>query len=86
VKESVSKEDKRSKLLRLTSQGEKTLFKAFQLMSNVGILISANLSTTQKTELISMMDYLNDFHANLYLNHKESALEELIKQYLGKTK
>jgi DNA-binding MarR family transcriptional regulator len=85
VKESVSKEDKRSKLLRLTPQGEKILFKSFQLMGEVGTLVSANLTNAQKQELISIMDYLNDFHANLYLNHKEEKLEELIKRFIEKS-
>ncbi len=86
VKESASKEDKRSKLLALTALGEKIVFKAFQLMSNVGTLISANLTEAQKKELIRTMDYLNDFHANLYLNHKEAGLEEMIRQYVGSKK
>lgn len=84
VKESASKEDKRSKLLRLTPLGEKTLMQAYRNMSNVGTLMAANLPENQKTELIQSLDYLNDFHANLYLNHKEDEVEEVIKKYIGK--
>jgi DNA-binding MarR family transcriptional regulator len=83
VKESINREDKRSKLLKMTASGEKTIFKAFEQMTKVGTLVSANLSEQQKKELISMMDYLNDFHVHLYLNHKEDSVEEISKKYLG---
>ncbi|HSZ25318.1 MAG TPA: MarR family winged helix-turn-helix transcriptional regulator [Cytophagaceae bacterium] len=85
IKESINKEDKRSKLLKLTALGEKTIFKAFEQMTKVGTLLSANLSEKQKIELISMMDYLNGFHVHLYLNHKEESVEEILKKYLGTT-
>ena len=55
-------------------------------MTKVGTLVSANLSEKQKTELISMLDYLNDFHVHLYLNHKEDSVEEMSKKYLGNKK
>ncbi len=86
VKESASKEDKRSKLLKLTPQGEKTLFKAFECMGNVSQLITANLTEAQKTELIPVLDYLNDFHAHIYLNHKDDEIQTIIKQYIGNKK
>ncbi len=82
VKESTNKEDKRSKLLKLTALGEKTIFKAFKEMSKVGILVTANLNEKQKKEAISIMNYLNDFHVNLYLNHKEDSVEALIEKYI----
>jgi DNA-binding MarR family transcriptional regulator len=84
VKESINKADKRSKLLKITASGEKTIFKAFEIMTKVGTLVAANLSEKQKTELISMLDYLNDFHVHLYLNHKEDSVEDISKKYLGK--
>ncbi len=86
VKESINKEDKRSKLLKITASGEKTIFKAFEEMTKVGTLVAANLSDKQKTELISILDYLNDFHVHLYLNHKEDSVEEMSKKYLGNKK
>jgi DNA-binding MarR family transcriptional regulator len=84
VKESTSKEDKRSKLLKLTPLGEKTLFKAYEFMSNSGALLSANLTDHQKSELIPILDYLNSFHANLYLNHKDDDVKDLIAKYVRK--
>ena len=82
VKESANKEDKRSKLLKLTALGEKTIYKAFNEMSTVGKLVSANLTDVQKKEAIAIMNYLNDFHVNLYLNHKEENVENLIEKFI----
>ena len=83
VKESANKDDKRSKLLKLTPLGEKTIYKAFDIMKKVGTLVVANLSTEQKKNAIVAMNYLNDFHVNLYLNHKEESVEDLLKKYIG---
>ncbi len=80
VKEYDNKEDKRSKLLRLTASGEKTIFKAFEQMKKVGTLVSANLSEKQKEEMVVALDYLNDFHVNLYLNNKDESVEEMIEK------
>jgi DNA-binding MarR family transcriptional regulator len=82
VKEYANKEDKRSKLLKLTALGEKTINKAFQEMAIVGKLVSANLTGEQKKDAISIMNYLNDFHVNLYLNYKEESVEELISKFI----
>jgi DNA-binding MarR family transcriptional regulator len=84
VKEFANKEDKRSKQLKLTALGEKTIHKAFIEMTKVGTLVSANLNKEQKAEAIAIMNYLNDFHVNLYLNHKEDSVDELLKKYVGK--
>jgi DNA-binding MarR family transcriptional regulator len=83
VKEYANKEDRRSKLLKLTAIGEKTIFKAFGEMRKVGILVSANLTEKQKTETIAALDYLNDFHVNLYLNYKEYSVEEMIRKFVS---
>lgn len=84
VREYANKEDRRSKLLKLTAVGEKTIFKAFGEMKKVGILVSANLNEKQKTDTIAALDYLNDFHVNLYLNYKEESIEEMIRKFISK--
>ncbi|HWZ23523.1 MAG TPA: MarR family winged helix-turn-helix transcriptional regulator [Cytophagaceae bacterium] len=86
VKEYANKDDKRSKLLKMTALGEKTILKAFEAMQKVGTLVAANLSEKQKVEIITALDYLNDFHINLYLNHKEDSVEDMIKKHTGSKK
>lgn len=83
VKEYANKEDMRSKLLKMTALGEKTIYRAFEAMQKVGTLVCANLSEKQKIEVILILDYLNDFHINLYLNHKEDSVENMIKKHTG---
>ena len=82
VKEFANKEDKRSKLLKLTALGEKTVYKAFEEMTKVGTLVSANLNKKQKEDAISILNYLNDFHINLYLNHKEDNVDSMLSKYV----
>jgi len=82
IKEYLNKDDKRSKLVKITPKGQKVILKAFSLMGNVGTLVSANLSEKQKKEVIAIMTYLNEFHVDLYLNNREDKVEEMIAKYI----
>ncbi len=86
IKEYANKDDMRSKLLKITALGEKTLQKAFEEMSKVGMLVVANLTEKQREEVIHVLDYLNEFHVNLFMNHKEDSVEEMIQKYIGTEK
>lgn len=79
LKQAQSKDDKRSKIISLTTKGEKVLWSALGHMKNIGNLITANLDQHQLNRLLEILEYLNDFHARIFLNHKEESIQSIIK-------
>lgn len=69
--------DKRSKLLRITDKGKGVLFQAFGKMGKVSDLIGGNLSQQEKEHLLYLLQKLDHFHYQLYMNEKERTLSSL---------
>ena len=70
--------DKRSKRIFLTEKGKGVLFQSFEAMGKVGIIGSGNLAEREKTQLVYLLKKLDNFHNNIYLNHREMSLDEII--------
>ncbi len=83
VKQSESEIDKRAKTLQLTAAGKKALDKIYDKIQAATTVVSADLTETEKTQLLQLLTKLNNFHLNVYNgNHATSdvldvAMEEL---------
>lgn len=60
--------DKRSKHIAITDEGKQVLYRVFVDMSNVGKIITGKLSIAEKYTLQHLLQKLEDFHLEHYLN------------------
>ncbi len=58
--------DKRSKVIGITTDGLKALDNQMEKIRKATKIVSGNLSTTEKMELIRLLGKLNDFHKDIY--------------------
>lgn len=83
VEEKNDETDKRSKRLSLTKSGEETFHKSVNNVNKTSKLLSGRLNTEEKTEFLSILRKLNEFHAYLYSDHKNSDFEKLQTMFIG---
>lgn len=76
-------EDKRSKRLRITPKGREVLKTAFANMGTVALLISGNLTQEEKYQLLFILNKLNLFHNPIFLHHRDTSLEQLVKEQIS---
>ncbi len=72
VEQSVSDEDKRSKIIQITPSGLKLLEDLFDKVRVATDIVSGNLTPPEKMELIRLLNKLNDFHQRIYERNIES--------------
>ena len=72
--------DKRSKIIDITNEGLKVLDQQMHKIRQATAIVSANLSESEKLELIKLLTKLNDFHSNIY--HQNIDSENLLQQVL----
>ena len=72
--------DKRSKIIDITNEGLKVLDQQMHKIRQATAIVSANLSESEKLELIKLLTKLNDFHSNIY--HQNIDSENLLQQAL----
>ncbi|MBP1677266.1 MAG: MarR family transcriptional regulator [Bacteroidetes bacterium] len=72
-------EDKRSIRVRVTPAGRIELMKILPQMQTVSQVVSGNLTETEKTTLAYMLRKLENFHNHIFMNKKDSSLEDLIE-------
>lgn len=77
LEEQNDENDKRSKRLNLTKLGEETFQKSMNKVNMTSELLSGRLSTEEKSEFLTILKKLNEFHAHLYSAHKNSDIAEL---------
>ena len=70
--------DKRSIRVRITHVGRMELIKILPPMQTVSQIVTGNLSETEKTMLAYMLRKLEHYHNDIFLNKKDTELEELI--------
>ena len=70
--------DKRSVRVRITHIGRMELLKILPHMQTVSQIVTGNLTETEKTMLAYMLRKLEHYHNDIFLNKKDSELEELI--------
>lgn len=70
--------DKRSVRVRITHIGRMELLKILPQMQTVSQIVTGNLTETEKTMLAYMLRKLEHYHNDIFLNRKDTELEELI--------
>lgn len=71
--------DRRSQLVAVTPKGMEELKKVFPKMRMASEVITGNLTLQEQQTLSFLLQKLDAWHNNIYLNHREETLEELVK-------
>lgn len=66
VEQSVSDDDRRSKIIRITSSGEQVLDARMDKIREASRIVTGNLSDAEKTELIRLLQKLESYHRPVY--------------------
>ncbi len=69
--------DKRSKHIAITDKGKELLYQVFVDMNHVGKIITGKLTDAEKLTLQHLLQKLEDFHLDHYINKKISSKEDL---------
>lgn len=72
--------DKRSKLLRLTKNGEENVIAAYAEASKAAKTVSGSLTTDEQVTLLKILKKLDEFHLPIYLQ-EEKDLNVIIEKY-----
>lgn len=76
-----SKEDKRSKVISISTKGLETLEKQMDKIRQATTIVTGDLTYAEKMELIRLLNKLNDFHLPIYDKNIDSGdlLDEVLK-------
>ncbi|WP_375562919.1 MarR family winged helix-turn-helix transcriptional regulator [Bernardetia sp. OM2101] len=78
ITEKKSLTDGRSKSLFITEAGRGIFFAHVGSMQKIGELIVGDLQESEKRQLISLLNRLNDFHQPIYHENKKENIEQLL--------
>ena len=80
-----STKDRRSKLVSITALGIKTLEAQMQKIRHATQIVSGNLSSYEKQQLIYLLQKLEQFHYPIYLQEmeKDNFLENVLEKYFN---
>lgn len=76
IKESNNPDDKRSKLLELTSEGLNEINAVRSQMYNMGSLINGDLTEEEKVAMLAMLSKLHNFHNPIFEMNDDTFLNE----------
>ncbi len=71
IQQSDSETDKRSKIILITNEGLAALEQSMDKIRQATKLVTANLSANEKTQLIALLQKLDDFHHAIYAKNLE---------------
>lgn len=77
VKEKHYPDDKRSTAIEITTKGKKMLQKCYPYMHQISDVLFDALTEKETYQLAALLTKLDNFHLNLYHNHREDSLDEL---------
>ncbi len=77
-------DDRRSKRVKITDDGKELLLTTFAKMDKVSRIVSGNLRTDEKIELLTILNKLDDFHKDIHENDWKSDVDEISRKYLNK--
>lgn len=82
VKQSASKADKRSKIIEITEKGMDALEQQMSKIRQATEIVTGNLTSPEKIELIRLLKKLDDFHQPIYEKNFDPAelLDEVINE------
>ncbi len=78
IAESQCPDDKRSTRLSVTPLGRETFEQSVQAVTQTSLVLSGQLDTAEKLDLLGHLKKLNDFHFNLYHNHRQARIENIL--------
>lgn len=78
IAESQCPDDKRSTRLSVTPLGRATFDQSVQAVTQTSLVLSGQLDTAEKLDLLAHLKKLNDFHFNLYHNHRQARIESIL--------
>jgi MarR family transcriptional regulator, lower aerobic nicotinate degradation pathway regulator len=79
IEQTGDENDKRSKRISLTQKGMGVLMQSFEAMEKVGKITSGDLTNQEKNQLVFLLKKLDNFHNDIYLNHREKGLDEILE-------
>lgn len=77
VEEFPDDNDKRITRVKITDFGKKIFSKSVQDVTVTSRILSAKLDENEKNDLLSLLKKLNEFHFNVYHEHKNSDIQEI---------
>lgn len=77
IKESPDPNDGRSKRISVTAKGRNLFKKSMEDVTLTSKVLGGNLELAEKENLLEILKKLNQFHEVVYLNHRESKMEEI---------
>ncbi len=76
--------DKRSQRIAITDHGRRTIFSVLDKMEVVSKLVSGNLSELEKHTLKQLLEKLDHFHHDIFINDRQTDLAEIIASRMKK--
>lgn len=71
-------EDKRSQRVAITEKGRLTIFSILDRMEDVSRIVSGNLSDLEKNTLKQLLEKLDHFHYDIFINERQADLSEIV--------
>lgn len=80
IEQSENPDDKRSKLLHITPAGREVMLAIIGKLQVVSHIVTGDLSTREKWQLLYLLDKLDRFHRPIFLEERDKSLEELLRK------
>ncbi len=80
IEQTEDEKDKRSKQIYLTQKGTGVLMASFKTMGEVAKISAGDLTDQEKNQLLFLLKKLDNFHNDIYLNHREKGIEQLLEE------
>ena len=77
LEEKNDEDDKRSKRVNLTKKGEEIFHESVSKVDQTSKILSGKLSDDEKNELLKLLKKLNEFHAHIYSEYKNSDIDKI---------
>ncbi|HAM99651.1 MAG TPA: hypothetical protein DCQ26_13670 [Marinilabiliales bacterium] len=74
--------DKRSKRVRITTQGKAVMFQVFSEMEIVSAITTGNLDNNEKLHLLGSLKKLDHLHKNIYDDDRKEELQTIKNKYI----
>lgn len=72
--------DRRSMSVFITDKGRNEILKLYSNLQKSAMLLSTNLSTSQKTILANSMREMSHFHNDIFINGKDKTVDEIMQE------
>jgi|SRR5690606_7321709 DNA-binding MarR family transcriptional regulator len=83
IAERIDPEDKRAKLVKLTTEGEKMLFHLYQLLYKPTLLMYSDIDPKDKQVVINILKNAEQKHQHILANSKSKSIDALLVDQLG---